>query len=581
MLNIGVMLESELVPAWVSRVLALIAKSDSLKLSRVIYVGAKTFGNASSRRALLFGLWESFDHWAYRKRLRLPDANESAPINLQPNTPMVAQSKEQWAASDECAELDVLLDFTDSQLSGDTKHYPKFGWWSIGTIPARAIFEKMNHTAPFQETGFDVHQANETFRVRCSLFASLPMSLFLNRNQVSWRTADDVIRCLEGLNRLGWSFFPNLRTDAVRTSAPLPSNARMALFLARYSVSTTIRVIQEACCREDWFIAYGPVTKLFMDGPSLNFKVVRAPRNRFYADSMVVQKDERTFVFFEDYVHEKGMGVISYIELLKDGSCSAPEVVLDTGYHLSYPGVFEWHGEMYMIPETIANHTIELYRATDFPRGWKLEEVLFKDVSCVDPTLLEYNGKFWLFAAGTPEPNPTYKKTDDELHLYFADTPFGPWTPHPKNPVVCDVRGCRPAGAFFRENGTLIRPSQDCSQRYGRSITLNRVDVLTETEYKEVPIATIGPNWFPGNLGTHTYGRCESYQVVDGRTLTMARSALRPHERPIQRVDTKKAEFVAVDRTAEFTSAERKTEFPAMDKPAEFSPVNSLTHTTH
>lgn len=561
MLNVGVMLESELVPAWVAKILALLETSDSLNLSCVICVGAKNSGNDKSRRALLFGLWENFDHWAYLKRLRLPDANESVHITLPPTTPIIVQPKEQWSASEQCANLDVLLDFTDKSVC-DVNRYPKFGWWSVGSIPENTIFERMNRSLPFQETGFDVRRADDTFRVRCSLFANFPMSLFLNRNQVCWRTSDGVIRCLNGLNRFGWNFLTNLRADAPTAASMLPNNTRMASFLTRYTISTAIRLIQETFCREDWFIAYGPATKLFLDGPSLNFKVVRAPRNRFYADSMVVQRDERTFIFFEDYAREKGMGVISYIELRKDGSCSAPEIVLDAGYHLSYPSVFEWQGEMYMIPETIANHTIELYRATDFPRGWQLERVLFKDVSCVDPTILEYNGKFWLFVAGTPEANPTYRKTDDELHLYFADSPLGPWTSHPMNPIVCDVRGCRPAGLLFLENGVLIRPSQDCSQRYGRSITLNRVEVLTQTEYKEVPIATIGPNWFPGNLGSHTYGRCDSYQVVDGRTFSISRSALRPRERRIQHVDTKKAEFVVVERKAEFT------------------PANSLTQTT-
>ena len=62
----------------------------------------------------------------------------------------------------------------------------------------------------------------------------------------------------------------------------------------------------------------------------------------------------------------------------------------------------------------------------------------------------------------------------------------------------------------------LIRPSQDCSTGYGRAVVLNRIDLLTPTEYRETAIARIEPNWAPGLIGTHTYNATESIEVVDG-----------------------------------------------------------------
>jgi transcriptional regulator GlxA family with amidase domain len=40
----------------------------------------------------------------------------------------------------------------------------------------------------------------------------------------------------------------------------------------------------------------------------------------------------------------------------------------------------------------------------------------------------------------------------DELSLFYAESPLGPWTPHPRNPVKSDVRGSRPAGGLFEWN---------------------------------------------------------------------------------------------------------------------------------
>jgi hypothetical protein len=95
-----------------------------------------------------------------------------------------------------------------------------------------------------------------------------------------------------------------------------------------------------------------------------------------------------------------------------------------------------------------------------------------------DPTMLRYEGTYWLFAAVAVPGGSDW----DELHVFFADELDGPWQPHPLNPVVADVRCARPAGRLFWDSGALIRPAQDCSVGYGRAIALQRVDVLTKTD---------------------------------------------------------------------------------------------------
>ena len=52
-----------------------------------------------------------------------------------------------------------------------------------------------------------------------------------------------------------------------------------------------------------------------------------------------------------------------------------------------------------MIPETSANRTVEIYRATSFPDRWTLEDTLLEGVSASDATLVERDGRLWLFAA--------------------------------------------------------------------------------------------------------------------------------------------------------------------------------------
>ena len=107
----------------------------------------------------------------------------------------------------------------------------------------------------------------------------------------------------------------------------------------------------------------------------------------------------------------------------------------------------------------------------------------------------------------------------DELGLFYADSLFGPWTPHRNNPVVSDVRRARPAGALFYQDGKLIRPSQDCSKAYGYALCFSEVTVMNEMEYSEIPVGRIDPEWTSNNLGTHTYSRTDDFEIIDGKSM--------------------------------------------------------------
>jgi len=245
------------------------------------------------------------------------------------------------------------------------------------------------------------------------------------------------------------------------------------------------------------------------------FTPMMPPEDRFYADPFVIERHGKTYLFFEESIFAEKKGIIACAEMDDDGRCAAPRPVLVMDYHLSYPLVFEWRGEMYMLPETRDSGRVSLFRAVEFPYRWQRESVLIDKVWAVDPTLLEHSGKFWLFLGGVKENG----KINSELHLFFADTPLGPWSAHPKNPVVSDIRRARPAGKVFLHDGKLIRPGQDCSLRYGSKIVLNRIIELSETEYHEELFLRLEGSWLPGNVGSHTFNSSDHFQVIDGRRL--------------------------------------------------------------
>jgi hypothetical protein len=197
-------------------------------------------------------------------------------------------------------------------------------------------------------------------------------------------------------------------------------------------------------------------------------------------------------------------------------------MVIDTGTHASYPYLFQWDGQFWCVPETFQAQEVRLYRATEFPVEWELESVLIRGVAALDPTVLHHAGRWWLFC--------TDHKTgpNSKLRIWHADHLTGPWLPHPLNPVKTDIRSSRPAGTPFVVDDILYRPAQDGSQTYGGRVTINRVNVLSETEFSEEVVATIGPlRQGPYRDGLHTISAIGDRTVVDARRDTFIGAAFR------------------------------------------------------
>lgn len=235
----------------------------------------------------------------------------------------------------------------------------------------------------------------------------------------------------------------------------------------------------------------------------------------FWADPFICERDGRTFVFFEEYSFASRKGHISVLTMDAEGHASDAQVVLARPYHLSYPFIFEHAGELFMLPETAANRTIELYRCVAFPNQWTPHATVMRDVHAVDSTLVEHDGRWWMFTNVAPYAGSS---NYDELFIFHAESPLSErWIPHTKNPVVSHVGFARPAGALFREHGHLIRPSQDCAGEYGRAIRLNRVEVLTPDDYREVHLSTIEPDWDRDIVATHSFSCNERLVMLDGK----------------------------------------------------------------
>ena len=252
--------------------------------------------------------------------------------------------------------------------------------------------------------------------------------------------------------------------------------------------------------------------------PARGWRVLADDGRRFYADPFPLDAQGRTVLFVEEYPHATGKGVISAVPFGPDGPEGAPRPVLEEPWHLSYPFVFERDGAVWMVPESSQNGTVDLYRARAYPGGWEKEVTLLSGVTASDATLLEQDGRWWLFATvrdGATGRDP-HGSFSDALYLWSAPDFRGPFTPHPANPVLIDAAAARPAGRIVARGGRLIRPVQDGRAGYGAALGLARIDRLDEKGFSQT-VETIlrpGPLW-PGTR-LHTLNRSRDFEFIDG-----------------------------------------------------------------
>lgn len=200
----------------------------------------------------------------------------------------------------------------------------------------------------------------------------------------------------------------------------------------------------------------------------------------FVADPFMVSTDGRWHMFFEVLNQETQKGEIG-LAISADGlSWTYQQIVLAETFHLSYPSVFEWENDYYMIPETVQPEAVRLYRADPFPTRWScLGSVL--EERCADPSIFRYQDRWWMFTCAAPFQH-------DVLRLYFADDLMGPWMQHPSSPILeGDKQNARPAGRVLVTEKGIFRFAQDCVTRYGSQIRAFGILELTPTRYAEQP----------------------------------------------------------------------------------------------
>ena len=240
--------------------------------------------------------------------------------------------------------------------------------------------------------------------------------------------------------------------------------------------------------------------------------LVGQPADRFYADPFLLGVcGDHVRVVVEDYRYASRRKGLAELHVGMNGELLRSADPAGLPLRASYPFLLRHHGNTYCLPETFRAHRLSVYTLDQHSGAWTFDRDVLQGFPCVDGTLLERDGRWWLFCTKQGDEDQT------DLHLFFADRWSGPWQPHPLNPVKSDTRSSRPAGACFEIGGSVYRPAQNCARRYGAGIAINRLVELTPTAFREETVLLLRPS--PSSSwrdGMHTINSAAGVTVVDG-----------------------------------------------------------------
>ncbi len=257
------------------------------------------------------------------------------------------------------------------------------------------------------------------------------------------------------------------------------------IYFLQNKMNFLLKVIRYIISQHRWILIY-------KNKSSGVFTEIEQPLNLARADCFMVQEHGKTYVFFEEFVIEpnrKGYLCVGELDANANRLLNVRKI-LEQPYHLSYPFVFKYQNEWYMIPETHSNSCIDLYKLTSFPDNPQKVKTLINNIDAVDTTILFKDGLVYLF---TNIKHAGKTHNEDLSIFYSADLLNGDFKPHPQNPIKSSSKYSRMAGKIIEKNGEHYRFAQDCSIDYGAKMYQFKIEELSTQSYKETLINSVPP----------------------------------------------------------------------------------------
>ena len=218
-----------------------------------------------------------------------------------------------------------------------------------------------------------------------------------------------------------------------------------------------------------WSVGYGSSSifpeKILIDKSDIySIEMLKAKNDStvFLADPFFVKEKDTFYLFFEHKTKQTNAD-IGLLTSVDGKNYEYRGTVLTQKFHLSYPQVFKYRNDFFMVPESRQGNAVLLYKAHRFPFDWRVCDTLVADVQLVDPSIYLSDSLNIMVASD-------YAKN---MYVYEADSLFGKWRLH-KRPIALIGTESRAGGRLFADTKGLLLPVQNFTKGYGYGVSLYR-----------------------------------------------------------------------------------------------------------
>jgi hypothetical protein len=510
--RIGVVVDDNVTDPFVGAFIATLSQRYGRE---ILIIGHKSAATRPGLRETCFRLGHRLEAWLFKSLPSTTPSHLVTAVCLEHSgdaTPLAGQ------------ELDVLVNLSSSELSGPVLDVAKHG-----VLTPSLDFTSADRPSV---TGFTEVRSREEltqYTINLARSSSEPSQILVNASfgtkvLATANSAEAISQCLFRLCEI---------IDRMAANQPLPRGAHAldgngpasgskpsvpsiidqsgyALSLAQVYTSKILRRLQKRRC--DWKVGYvfGDWRSNLADG-----HVIRVPEGHFLADPFVISRDNRDYLFAEDWDWSLGRAMIAAFEITPEGAHKIGDALVEP-FHLSFPYLLEIDGRLYMLPETSEAREIRLYECVEFPLKWQLAKVLMRDISAADTMIFRRNGLWWMLTNIDRQGTGNHGA---EFSIFFSSDPLSDkWTPHAGNPISLDATSGRNGGLLGDWDGSLYRVVQVPGfDTYGRRTRIYEIEELTPVSYREKLVDKIDPDFRPGMRATHhlhSNGRITAFDFI-------------------------------------------------------------------
>lgn len=238
-------------------------------------------------------------------------------------------------------------------------------------------------------------------------------------------------------------------------------------------------------------------------GDNLKIKWVKNPiRDRWFADPFILDVTPSIIVLLvEEFSYELKKGRIAKLIIdRKSMEILQFKIILELTTHLSFPAIIRDKGDVYIYPENHQSGCLKMYKYDVNSEQCREVKVLCKE-PLTDAVRTELFGRPLIFSTKYPHQNGSSLDVYEEKNGSFQRF----------KEITFNENIARMAGDFFKVDGNIYRPAQECNVFYGHGVSIQKVS--KDFEFTEVRrLLSPHPNL---KLGIHTLNYYKGNIVID------------------------------------------------------------------